>query len=92
MSASVGLRRRALLSATAVTLGLVLLFAATAFAHDISGIDATCDTLTVHFHDFASNPVNVHIVVNVGDAPAIVKDVPVDVDVTSTEIDISSAT
>jgi hypothetical protein len=76
--------------------GLVLaglgVLASAASAHDVTGVTATCSTVTVHFVDFPTAGVPVHIIVQVGAEPAIVDDVTVNSTTTDVGVDISAAT
>jgi hypothetical protein len=88
-------RRRRLVVAAAMS-GLMLagigVLASAASAHDVTGVTATCSTVTVHFVDFPVAGVPVHINVQVGVEPAIVDDVTVNSTTTDVSIDISAAT
>jgi hypothetical protein len=93
MFSSVARRRRAVLAAAMS--GLVLAgvaLATAASAHDVTGVTATCNTVTVHFADFPKVAVSVHINVQVGVVPAIVEDVLVNATTTDVGVDISAAT
>src|SRR3954470_14121559 len=94
MFLSVARRRKA--AATAVVSGLALaglgIFATAASAHDVTGVDANCSTVTVHFANFPTAAVLVHIDVQVGAEPAILDDVPVDKNTSDVAINISAAT
>jgi hypothetical protein len=89
---SVARRRRITLMAavSGIALAGIGVFATSASAHEVTGVDVTCTTATVHFAEFPNVAVPVHIVVQVGAEPAIVDDVnvdataPVDIDVTWT--------
>ena len=91
MRKSVKRRLSVLAGAVALCVLIGAVMAIPASAHIVTGVDASCDAVTVHFKYFPENPVPVTFVVNVGVAPVITKVVGVSTtqDVT---IDISGAT
>src|SRR5690242_20713492 len=86
--------RRALALATIPILALftaVLGFSSVASAHDVSGISANCNEVTVQFVDFPPEGVSVHIAATVEGHPTLSSDVLVKNNMTAS-LDIASAT
>lgn len=92
MFRSLGHRRRAAIGSALLAVTFIVAFATAASAHDVTGVSATCSTLTVHFHDFPNPGVPVHIVVQVGAAPVITQDDVVSAGTGDVGVDISAAT
>ena len=87
------IKRRVSVLAGAIALCVLVgaVVALPASANDVTGVDATCDAVTVHFKYFPNSGIPVTIVVQVGDAPAITRIV----DVSNTQdvsVSISSLT
>ena len=62
---SFGRRRRAGLIGSLLAVAFVVMLASVASAHDVTGVEVDCSKATVHFDDFPTQAVVVHIVVHV---------------------------
>jgi hypothetical protein len=74
-----------------LAVALVFVWTSVASAHVVTGVEVDCSTAKVHFSQFPSQGVPVHIVVQVAYV-WVVKDVVVDKDTTEVTVDITWAT
>ena len=69
-----------------------LAFALPAFGHDVTGVSATCDHVTVNWSGFPAAGVPVHINIQVGAVGSISADVTVKDTTTHTDVNIAALT
>src|SRR5437588_5724953 len=85
-------RSLAALATLAIAVALLLVWRSTASAHEVTGITATCESVTVQFTGFPPAGVAVRIVATVQGHATLSKDVVVKDTTSQATLDISSAT